>query len=151
MQRVVSLCLPSWATDRLRKASNGLLPEKPLVTAEKVGSRRLVAAVDRAAQKLGLRPGLTIAHAQALVPDLTVMDAAPQADEEALAKLAAWCGRYSPLVAIDPPDGILIEVAGSAHLFEGEAGLMADAETRLARAGIRARAALADTPGAGWA
>ena len=52
---------------------------------------------------LGLRPGLTIAHAQALVPELHIAEATPDEDNEGLARLATWCLRYSPLVAADRP------------------------------------------------
>lgn len=43
----------------------------------------------------------------------------------------------------------MLDVAGAAHLFGGEATLMGEVEARLARHG--ARAGLADTPEAGWA
>ncbi len=115
------------------------------------GSRRIVAAVDEAAAAIGLRPGQAVAQAQASVPGLSIAEAAPEADEAALAELAAWCRRYGPVVQSDGPDGILIEVEGSSYLFEGESALMADAVRRLAWAGITARAALAETPGAAWA
>src|SRR4051812_35127544 len=59
--------------------------------------------------------------------------------------------RYSPLVAADRPNGVWIEVAGSAHLFGGEEALLHDLTRRLRRAGVNARAAIADTPGAAWA
>lgn len=126
-------------------------PDEPLVTAVRDGSRRLVAAVDAPARALGLAPGLTLAHAQALVPDLAVVEADPEADAAALARLAAWCLRYAPLVSADPPDGIFVEIAGAAHLFGGEAALLADLLGRLDGAGIAARAAVADTAGAAWA
>ena len=35
--------------------------------------------------------------------------------------VADWCQRYTPLVAADPPDGILLDIGGCAHLFGGEA------------------------------
>jgi protein ImuB len=54
-------------------------------------------------------------------------------------------------VALDPPDGLWIESAGSAHLFGGEPGLVADLIARLARKGLHVRLAIADTPGAAWA
>ena len=66
-------------------------------------------------------------------------------------KLALWCTRYSPLVTPDPPDGVFIDVAGSAHLFSGEAALLSDLVARLNASGISARAAVADTPGCAWA
>lgn len=92
-----------------------------------------------------------VAQAQASVAGLVLVEAAPEEDEAALVDLAGWCGRYSPVVQPDPPDGILIDVEGSSGLFGGEAALMADALHRLRRAGFSARAALAGTPGAAWA
>ena len=39
------------------------------------------------------------------------------ADRAALARLAAWCERYTPLAAADPPDGLWLDITGCAHLF----------------------------------
>jgi protein ImuB len=89
MRRVVSLFLPTWATDRLRRRNGGLpQPEVPLITAMQDGNQRVIAAVDEAARRLKLRPGMTIAHAQSLVPGLHIHDAMPHEDEAALARLA---------------------------------------------------------------
>ena len=135
MRRVVSVYLPTWPTDRIRR-QNGAPPlDEPLVTAATEGSRRIIAAADAAARSLGLQPGMTVAHAQALVPNLHIVEAAPDADDVALRKLATWCMGYSPLVAADPPDGIWIDIAGSAHLFGGEAKLIDDLARRLNRTG----------------
>jgi protein ImuB len=116
-----------------------------------VGSRHVIATADIAAAGLGLRPGLTIAQAQALVPNLHVREAIPQDDSEALTRLAYWCMRYAPIVAPDPPDGIWIDVAGASHLFGGEPRLLEDLVDRLIRRGVAARASVADAPGAAWA
>jgi protein ImuB len=59
-----------------------------------------------------------------------------------LPSLAAWCLRYAPLVGLDPPDGLWIDVTGSAHLHGGETRLLRDLLGRLPGA----RAAVADTP-----
>ena len=122
-----------------------------MITAIREGSRRIIAAVDDAARALGLRPGQTVAHAQALVPDLTIVPARPEADAAALARLAAWCLRYAPIVAPDPPDGIFIDIAGAAHLRGGEHKLLDDLVARLNRAGITVQASVADTPATAWA
>jgi protein ImuB len=152
MRRVVSLFLPTWATDRLRRRNGGLPPvEVPLITAMQDGNQRVIASVDDAARRLKLRPGMTIAYAQSLIPDLQIHDAMPVEDEAALHRLALWCTRYSPLVAVDPPAGIFIDIAGSAHLFKGEAALLQDLRWRLAASHIGAKAAVADTPGCAWA
>jgi impB/mucB/samB family len=115
------------------------------------GNQRVIASVDEAALRLRLRPGMTIAHAQSLVPALQIHDAMPHEDEAALARLALWCTRYSPVVAADPPDGIFIDIAGSAHLFKGETALLQDLKNRMAASKIAARAVVADTPGCAWA
>jgi protein ImuB len=152
MRRVVSLYLPRWPTDRLRRKSRDApARDKPLVTAVMQGQRRVLASVDEAAERLGLAFGMTVTHAQSLVPALLVVNATPDEDQAALQRLAVWCIKYSPLVTPDPPDGIYIDVAGSAHLFQGEAALIKDLCSRLAADGITARAALADTPGCAWA
>ncbi len=156
MRRVVSLWLPSWPTDRLRRRGAMVLADASsadarLVTHTHTRRRLVVAAADAAAAGLGLHPGMPLAHAQALVPGLRVAEADPAGDVAALRKLAAWCLRYAPLTAADPPDGVWIDVTGCAHLFGGEAAMLADMTARLARAGIGARAAIADTPGAAHA
>jgi protein ImuB len=115
------------------------------------GRRQILAAVNRAAMAVGLRSGMPLAHAQAMVPGLEVVVADPEGDAAALADLAAWCLRYSPLTAPDSPDGIWIDVTGCAHLHGGEAAMLADIVGHLGRAGVAVRAAVADTPGAAWA
>ena len=125
--------------------------DQPLVTVLQEGNRRVLAAVDAAARAAGLRPGMTAAHAQALIPNLHFAEAAPGTDAAALLRLGLWCTRYAPLVAPDPPDGILIDVAGAAHLFRGEAALLDDLKARLRSSGFEARLALADTTGCAWA
>ena len=94
---------------------------------------------------------MLLADARALLPGLTVRDAAPADDAVALAKLADWCGRYSPWVTVDGADGVLADLTGCAHLFGGEAALLADLRARLTDFAITARAAIAETPAAAWA
>ena len=116
------------------------------------GRRRAVVAADRAAQALGVRPGLALAQAQARVPDLHIEPADPAADAAALARLALWAlRRYSPVVAIDLPDGLLIDATGVAHLFGGETALLDELRVRLTAARLGSRVALAGTVGAAHA
>jgi protein ImuB len=106
----------------------------------------LVASVDAEAADLGLRPGMKLAQAQALVPGLVVHDADPVSDARALLRLAEGCLRYAPLAAADPPDGLWIDVTGSTHLHGGETRLLRDLLRRLHSQGWAACAAVADTP-----
>ena len=95
---------------------------------------------------------MPVTKAQILVPDLTVMEAELEADAEGLEKLAHWALRhYSPVVSVDPPDGIVIDATGTAHLHGGEEAMLDDMTARLATAGVTARAAIADSWGAAHA
>ena len=121
------------------------------MTVASTGSHRLVAAADATAYGLGLRIGMPLTQAQALVPDLHVCDATPDEDEASLRQLARWAIRYSPVVAPNPPDGLWIDIAGADHLLGGEEALLTDLTGRLSDRGIAARAVVADAPGAAWA
>ncbi|WP_136616952.1 MULTISPECIES: DUF6504 family protein [Mesorhizobium] len=154
MQRVVSLFLPSWSTDRLRRKLGDVSPppDRPLVLVGRQGNRRFVTAVDRAALEAGLRVGMPATKAQALVKGLAVMDAEPDADAEALERLALWAlRRYAPMVAADPPDGLVMDTTGADHLHGGEQLMLADMVERLGQVGFSARAAIADSWGAAHA
>ncbi|HEY4547741.1 MAG TPA: DUF6504 family protein [Pedomonas sp.] len=154
MRRVVSLYLPTWPTDRVRRMAGGeaLSAETPLVLVGREGSRRVVRAADAAAQAAGLHAGMPVAKAQILVPDLVMEDASPAADAEALERLAVWMlQRFAPIVAADPPDGIVIDSTGADHLHGGEAAMLDGLVGRLALSGVTARAAIADSWGAAHA
>jgi len=150
MKRIVSLWLPNWPTDRLNRR-RPLPADTPSVTVEEIGGRALVCAANAVAAAGGILPGLSLADARALMQGLAVFPADPAGDMAALARLADWCSRYTPLVALDGADGLWLDIAGASHLFGGEADLLADLRNRLARLGYRSRAAIADTAGAAWA
>jgi protein ImuB len=122
--------------------------EAPLVLIGREGRRRVVLAADRAALAAGLRVGMPATKAQALVKGLIVKDAEPAADIQALERLALWALRYAPIVAADPPDGLVIDATGAAHLHGGEDAMVKTMVERLAASGIAARAAVADSWGA---
>lgn len=94
---------------------------------------------------------MLLADARALCPDLAAVPADPAGDLAALEKLALWAQRWGPWSALDPPDGLLVDVTGAAHLFGGEARLLADVAAAFVGRGLTARPALAPTAGAAWA
>ena len=120
-----------------------------LITETAHGPR--IAAVNDAGLAAGARAGMLLADARALCPALAAVPADPAGDLAALEKLALWAQRWGPWSALDPPDGLLVDVTGAAHLFGGEAALLADVTAAFARRGLTARAALAPTAGAAWA
>jgi protein ImuB len=153
--RWLSLWLPAWPIERVaaaaRRQGEPLPPDRPLaLVAGERGALRLT-AVDALASAQGLRPGLPLADARAICPALLVRDAAPERDAAALKALALRCRRWSPRTAPDGADGILVDLAGCAHLRGGEAGVLADAAEQLGRTGLTVRAAIAGRPLAAWA
>lgn len=80
------------------------------------------------------------------MPDLLAVEAEPARDAALLMRLAEACDRYTPLVAMDGTDGLVLDMTGCAHLFGGEASLRTDLIGRFAGAGVEARATIAGTP-----
>jgi len=122
-----------------------------LVIVQQVKNALALAALNDAAARLGLRAGMALADAKAMYPTLTVLDADLEADRTLLEAIADWCDRYTPLIGLDPPDGLTLDITGCAHLFGGEAAFCGDIVRRLGRQGLTARAAIADTVGCAWA
>src|SRR5437899_1288355 len=151
MSRILCAWSPSWAIANWRRRYPSDSPASPFALLETVRAVRRLAAVDAAAAQLGLHPGQKATDAMALVPELTIAEAEPEADAAALTALIDWCVRFSPAVAPDAPDGLFLDVTGVDHLWDGEARMLADFRSRLAANSLPFRCAIADTPGAAWA
>jgi protein ImuB len=83
-----------------------------------------ISALNDAAAHFGLEVDLPLANARAICPDVQVYDADETADADTLNAIAEWCDRFTPLVALDPPYGLFLDITGCAHLFGGEAAMM---------------------------
>lgn len=94
---------------------------------------------------------MSLADARAIQPKLEAVEAEPEEDARALDNIAAWCERFTPIVVLDPPEGLFLDITGCAHLFGGEEKLRTEIVTRLHAQGFGSRAAIAPTPGAAWA
>lgn len=110
-----------------------------------------LACVNAAAEAEGLVPGMGVADARAMQPNLRTRPSEPEEEQRFLLRLARWAGRYCPWVGLEGGDGLVLDISGSAHLFGGEAAMLADLRARLGRAGITVRTGLGDTRGAAWA
>jgi len=116
------------------------------------GSKRWVAAADAAARKAGVRIGMPAAKAQAIFHGLMLVDADPTADAAALERITLWAlGQYSPVVAVDAPDGIVMDTEGADHLQGGEPLMVTGIANRFRAKKLSARVAIADTWGAAHA
>nr|WP_070157718.1 DNA polymerase Y family protein [Sphingobium phenoxybenzoativorans] len=116
------------------------------------GQKEVVTAACRHALELGLRPGMAAAHARALVADLEVLDAEPEADRAWLHRLALHAARkWTPIAAVSGPDGLWFDLTGTTHLFGGEERFCRRLLDFLKRLGFDASIAIAGTPGAAFA
>ena len=134
--------------DRIKRQfeqKNVALDKFPCVIVAKQNNALQIYALDDVAARCGLDIGLPLANARAICPELTVFDADPIADARTLGDIADWCDRFTPLVALDPPHGLFLDITGCAHLFGGEAALMRMACDALVRQGFAVSAAIAST------
>ncbi len=123
-----------------------------------VANRRLVTHCCRACSAAGVHIGMTLAHAQALLPTPTanahkplILPANPDADAAALHALAVWATRFAPLVEPGVPDGLLLDITGCQRYFGGEDRLLTRIAGSMRRLSIDARIAIAPTFAAAWA
>lgn len=103
------------------------------------------------AEAAGLNRGMGLSDARSFCPHLRTDLHRPQEDQTFLKGIGRWAKRYCPWVALDGPDGLLLDTSGSAHLHGGETALLNDIRMRLSRSQITVGIGLADTRGAAWA
>ncbi|MEO1238237.1 MAG: DUF6504 family protein [Pseudomonadota bacterium] len=149
-RRILSLWFPRFGAERVLRADRGLT-EAPLAVAANIGNAQVLVSLSVTASAAGLTPGQPLRDAQAMCPDLVTRLQNPVAEALFLKNLRRWAGKFSPWVAEEPPEGLMVDLSGCAHLFGGEAGLLAEVEADCARLGLTVRAGIADTPGAAWA
>lgn len=147
--------MPRLAAERVLRREPALYDAPLAVLAEERQTLR-VRSLNVRAQAAGARRGMGAADARALCPELVTRPDDPHADARALEGLLRWARRYSPWVGLDrdaaPGEGgLALDITGCAHLFGGEAALLADLLDRLGDMGLSARAAAADAKGAAWA
>ena len=152
----LSIYLPTWSADRRLRRWRGRDETgggRPLflLLAESTHGRRTVAAACRHATREGVQVGMTVAHATAILPALPrVLDHEPAADTAGLEAMARWAMRFTPRVTPDPPDGLLLDVAGCERLYGGHLSLARQVRRAVAGLRLQVRVALAPTIGLAW-
>ncbi|SKB96921.1 protein ImuB [Parapedobacter luteus] len=127
------------------------LREIPFVLAEPLHGRMVITEANAIAEAQGVTRGMVVADAKAFLPSLIVIDSQPQLASRLLKALGLWCIRYTPVVAVDPPDGLILDISGCAHLWGGERDYLALIVSRLRSRGFHTRIAIAGTIGTAWA
>lgn len=117
----------------------------PRAVVEECRGMRQVLLADAPAEAAGVRTGMPVPAALALLPQLA-LEARDLAREAAtLKKLAAWAECFTPLVSLEPP-ALLLEIGGSLRLFDGPHALRERITGDLERRGFSVASALAPTP-----
>ncbi|WP_339811988.1 DNA polymerase Y family protein [uncultured Imperialibacter sp.] len=123
----------------------------PFVLRTPSHGRMVISASNAIARAKGISDGMVLADARAAAPSVVALDDQPELILKLLRRLGEWSIRYAPNVAIDPPDGLLLDASGCSHLWGGDANYVTDIEQKLETHGYRVRAAMAGTIGAAWA
>lgn len=150
MKRYVTIWFRHLVTDwKIRRQPE--LQDIPFVFATTMHGRIVITAANKAAEAQGITADMRVADAKAILPSLKVMDNRPGLEPKLLKALGEWCIRYTPIVAVDLPDGLVLDVSGCAHLWGGEHNYLKEILTKLRISGYDVRAAMADSIGAAWA
>jgi protein ImuB len=120
----MAIWLPRLAIDRWRYAEHcerGTGADAaPVALIEEAAHGPRIAAANDAGLAAGARPGMRLTDARTLCPALKIVPGDPQGDLAFLQRLGVWARRWGPWTALDAPDGLLVDVGGTAHLFGGE-------------------------------
>jgi protein ImuB len=127
------------------------LKDVPFVLVGPERNRVVIRAANALAEAQGIYTGMAAADAKAIVANLKVLDDIPGQPPKLLKALGEWCIRYTPIIAVDLPDGLILDITGCAHLWGGERPCLKEIVTRLRSKGYNVRGAMADTVGTAWA
>lgn len=149
-RRVMSIWLPQLPLDRRVRLGDPRAGDVFAITAEIKNAPRLT-HLSPLALKAGLRPGMSVPDARAICPTLMTGKSDAAREEMLLRALRRWADSLSPWIALDKPDGLMLDVTGCAHLFGGEQAMGERAIEQFTDMYITTRIGIADTKGAAWA
>ena len=138
------ILLPQLALDAvLRRLPDA---QAPLALVEGPMQLRTLHSVNPAAAQAGLRPGMRLSAAHALLSGVRTVDHDPQAEARWQRFLAAWAYRHSSLVSAQWPRAIVLEARASFRLFGPWPRFARRLREELETLGFNHRIALAPTP-----
>jgi len=140
-QRIAYVHLPRFPVQRRVLEEPGLAGQPLALVHEAKGAQR-VAFASGTAQRDGVRAGMTLTAARALLPALRDAPFDAEAESRALSSVAEGFLRFTPAFMLSAPDGVWLD-ASAASLFGGEAGLVEKVEAQARATGYRARVVLA--------
>ena len=149
-KRFVAIWFKYLKTDWLIKRKPAL-KDIPFVLAVPFHGKLIITEANIIAKAAGIMQGMAVADARVLLPAIEVINDKPKLSSYLLTKLCHWCIRFTPIAAMDAPDGIILDATGCAHLWGGEEKYLKDIIDKLKKLGVSVRIAIADTIGTAWA
>jgi protein ImuB len=137
----IGLHLPHLPVEALGPFGNA-----PRAVLEMQGQTQYITAQCERAESFGVRPGMSMAAALALIPQLEMRQRDGAREKQLLERLATQAQRFTPRVSLVPPDGLLLEVKGSLHLFGGAEALCRALEEQCRATGVKPLLALTPVP-----
>ncbi len=125
--------------------------DHPVVIIELVRAKQIVVNACRVAQSRGIRPGMTLGQAKALCADVLDFPHQPERDRKALDSLGRAMMRFTPVVHVEAPDALLLDVTGCERLFHGYENLITQVNAALRKWKIAANCTIAPTAAGAWA
>ncbi|MEY4983348.1 MAG: hypothetical protein RIR62_1614, partial [Pseudomonadota bacterium] len=149
-RRILSLWFPRLAAERALRRRR--LPDAlPFAVVGERGGAQVLASLEALAEGAGLARGQPLRDAMAMCPRLLTAAEDRAGDAAFLTALMRWAGKFSPWVAEERPDALVVDLTGCAHLFGGEEALLVQVAGDCTALGLTVRAGIADTVGAAWA
>ena len=145
-RRILSLWFPRLAAELVLRAAPHL-GDAPLAVVADARGALMLASLTAAAEAAGLRRGMALGDARAICPGLVTRSEDALREAAFLAALRRWAGRFSPWVAEEGAEALVLDITGCAQLFGGEPGLVDQVAAEAADFGLTLRLGVADTPG----
>lgn len=146
----MSIWLPQLPLDRLRRQGDERLCG-PFAMVSEIKNVWRITHINSIARDAGLQVGQSIPDARAICTALLTQPCDPIREDLMLRALGRWADKLSPIVSLDKPDGLFLDVTGCAHLFGGEEAMIDHANKALDDMRITPRIGVADTKSGAWA
>lgn len=117
---------------------------QPCVLTDAAGKQVLLTNTQAIDQ--GIHIGMGLNTANALAPDLVILEDEPEQTQTALAQLAALVYRQVANVSLQPPNGLLLEIGSMRRLIDSEAKLQDSIVRTIQEQGYQALACRGRTP-----
>lgn len=106
----------------------------------------VLAAVNGAAKKFGVRVGQTVTEAHAFVTQLVVKEVTRDQLQARLGEIAEVALGFGPTIALEAPDTVWVDVTGASHLAGGEEALALELGARVRALGHTVKVAVSEGP-----